>query len=151
VHQEGDRMQATVGVSIPGAGLLTQWVDKRSNIERAVALPTGVVVGHQATASDQVLKGFKRMLGMDLKDSKNKNGFGVAKSKLKLQPRKFHAKRATLGILGYESDDEVDSTDGGEKVYQGSKLCIELQVNTREGTVKLTSATSYILLSPPPP
>lgn len=134
-------MDATVGVSVTGAGLLTQWVDKRTNIDRACSLPTGVVVGSHARASDQVLTGFKKLLGMSLKDEenarkKNKTIFGTAKSKLKLQPRKLHAKRATLGILGYDSDDESDEIDGGEKVFFGSKLCVELKVNTRAGTVR---------------
>mmetsp|Transcript_4918 Transcript_4918/g.6370 ORF Transcript_4918/g.6370 Transcript_4918/m.6370 type:complete len:809 (-) Transcript_4918:85-2511(-) len=130
-NNDGDRMFAGVGVSVTAAGLLTQWVDKRSPSERSAGLPVGVVVGSLAKSSDQIMTGFKKLLGNKLETSVAQG----RRHKLKLKSRKLHAQRARLGILGYDSDDEIDETDGGERVYPGSKLCIEINANTRAGTM----------------
>jgi len=157
---DGDRMPAVVGVPVPAAGLLAHWVDKRSPNERGAALPVGVVVGGSAQAGKvsapsagvgkdgnkdgkaggvealQVLGGFGRLLGRDSSDPETKlHAFKHNGSSIKLKPRKLHAARARVGILGYDSDDEVDETDGGERVYPGSKLCFELKAATRQGTM----------------
>ena len=54
-----------------------------------------------------------------------------------LRSRKAHEARRRHSILGYDSDDEVDETDGGFRVYEGSRLSLEVKSNTREGKMHI--------------
>jgi len=144
---DGDRMAAVVGVPVPAAGVLIHWVDKRKPFERREGLPPGVTVGIAAldaarakggnqgqgsTDSPQLLAGLGRLLGRDFSDPA-----AVAHARasgLTPRARKVHARRLSLGILGYEDDDEVDREDGGGRVYEGSRVCAEIKAANRAGS-----------------
>jgi hypothetical protein len=180
----GTRLTARVAIPKHAAGVLAKWVDRCSPDERGHGLPSGVTVSDEppppessassapnssassaaaaAAGEAQLLSGFHKLLGKAPADP------GVAahcqRQGLALRPRSQHAKRALLGILGYESDDECDEvfffqfpesptpffkkinhdllacacfgqTDGGPRLYEGSSLCLELAATTREGKV----------------
>jgi hypothetical protein len=56
---------------------------------------------------------------------------------LNLKPRKLHYRRSTLGVLGYEADEQDgrDKLDGGPQVFNGSMCCLEIPATNRAGVV----------------
>jgi hypothetical protein len=56
---------------------------------------------------------------------------------LDLKPRQLHYRRSTLGVLGYEADEQDgrDPLDGGAQVFNGSQCCLQIAATNRAGTV----------------
>ena len=54
-----------------------------------------------------------------------------------MKPRKLHYRRSTLGVLGYEADEQDgrDKLDGGPQVFNGSMCCLEIPATNRAGVV----------------
>ena len=93
-------------------------------------------MGGAALAEPGLVAGvIKRMIGRSSKEA------GVVKHARRcavtLRSRKAHEARRRHSILGYDSDDEVDETDGGFRVYEGSRLSLEVKSNTREGKMHI--------------
>ena len=134
--KEGPLMPAAVSIPSERSGLIVSYMDRMGSDERGKGLPAGITVGGAALAEPGLVAGvIKRMIGRSSKEA------GVVKHARRcavtLRSRKAHEARRRRSILGYDSDDEVDETDGGFRVYEGSRLSLEVKSNTREGKMHI--------------
>ena len=131
-NKDGAVMREAISIPPERSGLVVKYFDRQTSSERGKALPTGILVGGAAIKDDSVVTGaIKRLLGRAAKEE------GVAmhaqRCNVVIKSRKIHEARRRNSILGYESDDEIDSNDGGFRVYFGSRLSLELKSTMKGG------------------
>jgi len=144
---------ASVAIPQSVAGLFLRWADEKSPEERGLALPRGVQVGEPL--EDGKIGGEKassisalpRLLGRAAEDPSAAEA--AKRAGMDLATRKDRDARHRMTILGYESDDEVDDTDGGRRCYDGSNLSLKISSTSRAGVTYVLpeEALSMIICS----